>query len=105
MEVEQNDPLVDVPQLLDLNYVSVSVREFGESISENVYGFIHDDGALEKRGHEWHEETMLRDGQPVPCMVYTGRTSGIRYWTWTLDPASDAVGVDLKHRAHGKRRR
>jgi hypothetical protein len=105
MEVEPNDSLVDVAQLLDQNYVSVSIREYGESISENLYRFIHNDAALEKRGHEWHEETVLREGQPVSCMVYTGRNSGIRYWTWTLDPESDAVGVDLKHKAHGKKRR
>jgi len=94
----------NISQLLDEDYVQVSVYEFGDSIWEHIYRFVHTGRTLERKDSEWHEDTVLRQGQLMPCMVCTGRTSGVRYWTWTLDPESQSVTVNLKNKGKGKKR-
>jgi hypothetical protein len=103
VEVEQQKQTSDRPSLLDEHYVEASIRQYGHGIEDHVYRFVHGAKTIEKRGNEWHSETTMYEGQPRSCIVCVGKNSGIRYWTWTLDPVSSSVTVDMKNKGKGKK--
>ena len=61
----------------------------------HVYRFETPRGPLEKRGSEFVAGTDPRGNQ---CMVYYGKTSGVYFWTVTLDPDNQYVAVDTKRK-------
>jgi hypothetical protein len=63
---------------------------------------MHGAKTIEKIGSEWHSETIMHEEQLRSYMVCVGKNSGIRYWTWTLDPNSPYVLVDVKNKGKGK---
>jgi glucose dehydrogenase len=63
----------------------------GKDIASNLYRFqVTEDQDLEKYGSEFF---AVEDAQGQECWMYKGRTSKIRYWTWSLDPKSGYVDI------------
>lgn len=86
------------------NYCSVVLVCPGKDIASNLYRFqVSDDQDLEKYGSEF---IAVKNAQGQECWMYEGRTSKIRYWTWSLDPNSGYVEVEKeKGKESSKRRR
>ncbi len=74
-------------ELLEKDYVEVKVRTLGFTIADTAYRFTGKNGKLEKLGSESQACSFVdSDGNQRPYWVYEGRTSGTKFWTWTLDP-------------------
>ncbi len=84
-------------ELLEEDYVEVKVRTLGLTIADTVYRFTGKNGKLEKLGSEFQTCSFVdSDGNERSYWVYEGRTSGTKFWTWTLDPK--LLKTSKKHR-------
>jgi hypothetical protein len=55
---------------------------------EYIYRFEYSGETREVSYHEWRGETLFKDGEICSVHAYTGKRSGITFWTPTLDPES-----------------
>lgn len=55
------------------------------TMKNNFYRFVRQDGKhVQSVASDWEHSTILYQGQSCPCIVYTGKTSGNKWWTWDL---------------------
>jgi hypothetical protein len=85
------------------HYRSVVLVRPGKDIASSLHRFqATEDQDLEKYGSEFF---AVEDAQGQECWVYEGRTSKIRYWTWSLDPKSGYVDIGKgKGKESGRRK-
>lgn len=75
-------------ELQDRDYITVTLKHLGGDIASSRYRFQTAAGKVEKMGADFFAAEHSSGHQ---CMVYYGVNSNKYYWTWTLDPKSDAV--------------
>ena len=53
-------------------------------IKGNAYQFDHNGKRIGSTAADWENSSIVRDGQAWPCLAYTGKKSGNRWFTWEL---------------------
>ncbi len=62
-----------------------------------------DNKIVETEVGEWKAGEVVYEGELQPCLIYTGKTSGVRYYTWILGCISgDPQGGSLRSKGKGK---
>jgi hypothetical protein len=75
--------------------VKYKVVQHKRKADEYIYRFEYGGQPREVAYHEWRGETVLKDGEVYSVFAYTGKKSGLTFWTPTLD-----IGSLTEHQSH-----
>jgi len=76
-------------------FVKYKVVQHKRKADEYFYRFEYGGEPREVAYHEWRGETVLKDGEVYSVFAYTGKKSGLTFWTPTLD-----IGSLTEHQSH-----